>query len=228
MQVIAMHGWCGDQRGWEPWRQAAEARGWIWQSGERGYGGLSPHTPSWRPERGARAVIIHSLGLHLLPAEVLAEADRVVLLASFAAFVPPGVTGRRLRTALGGMAAALRGPEAGTMLQQFLAEAAAPQSVNQLPIGPGLEPLSEPGRSRLEEDLQRLAATESLPNGFPRQAAVLIVEAGLDRIVAPESSAQLRSLLPDAEVWRYADDGHCLLETPLVQPVLDWLARPHG
>jgi pimeloyl-[acyl-carrier protein] methyl ester esterase len=228
MQVIAMHGWCGDQRGWEPWRRAAEARGWIWQSGERGYGTLPPQTPTWRPDGGAKAVIIHSLGLHLLPAAVLAGADRVVLLASFAAFVPPGVAGRRLRTALSGMTSALRGPEAVTMLQQFLTEAAAPQSVEQLPIGPGLEPLAEPGRSRLEEDLERLAATQSLPDGFPKQATVLIVEAGLDRIVAPESSAQLRSLLPDAELWRRPDDGHCLLGAPLVEPVLDWLARPHG
>lgn len=228
MQVIAMHGWCGDQRSWEPWRLAAEARGWRWQSGERGYGALAPHTPTWQPKPGGKAVIVHSLGLHLLPAPVLAEADRVVLLASFAAFVPAGVAGRRLRTALRGMEAALRGSEARRMLEQFLTEAAAPQSVEQLPIGPGLEPLSEPGRSRLEEDLQRLGATTSLPDGFPPQAEVLIVEAGLDRIVMPEARAQLRSLLPDAEVWHHADEGHCLLGTALVMPVLDWLARPHG
>ena len=223
-----MHGWCGDQRSWAPWRQAAEARGWSWQSGERGYGGLEPHSPTWRTGAGPRGVIVHSLGLHLLPAAVLAGADRLVLLASFAAFVPAGVAGRRLRTALRGMATSLQGPEAGTMLQQFLAQAAAPQTLDQLPPGPGREPLSDDGRRRLQDDLTRLAATAALPDGFPGHAAVLIVEAGHDRIVVPEARADLRRRLPEAEVWQRSEDGHCLLGAPLIEPVLDWLAHPHG
>lgn len=225
MQVIAMHGWCGDSRSWDPWRQAAEARGWSWQSGERGYGALAPHSPTWHSDDHPRAVIVHSLGLHLLPTAVLAKAEKLVLLASFAAFVPAGASGRRLRTALKGMAAALDSPDLARMLKQFLTEAAAPQPLAHLPIGPDLEPLPEPGRLRLRDDLARLAATAGLPDGFPDQASVLIVEAGLDRIVEPEARAQLRSLLPQAQIWHRAGEGHCLLGNPLVQPVLDWLGQ---
>lgn len=224
MQVIAMHGWCGDSRSWEPWRAAAEERGWSWQSGERGYGDLVPRAPEWSPGSPPRALIVHSLGLHLVPPSVLTAADRVVLLASFAAFVPAGAAGRRWRTALRGMDAALQGPGAEAMLRQFLSEAAFPAPLDRLPPGPGLRPLSASGRSRLRADLDLLAASRGLPQGFPATAAVLIVEAGLDRIVAPEARAQLRALLPAAEVWQQADEGHCLLGAPVVGRVLDWIA----
>ena len=224
MQVIAMHGWCGDSRSWSPWRQAVEALGWRWQAGERGYGPLPPHSPDWWPDQGPRSVIVHSLGLHLLPEAVLARADRVVLLASFAAFVPAGAAGRRLRTALRGMEAALEGAEAPTMLRQFLTEAAFPEPLERLPKGPGLEPLSDDGRRRLLSDLQQLAATSGLPAGFPTEAAVLIVEAGQDRIVAPEARAELRQHLPQAELWALENEGHSLLGAPLVERVLAWVA----
>ena len=225
MQVIAMHGWCGDSRSWNPWRQAAEARGWSWQSGERGYGNLPPHTPDWAPAVEPRTVIVHSLGLHLLPEAVLARADRVVLLASFAAFIPDAGAGRPLRTALRGMESALQSPGAETMLRQFLSRAAFPATLEQLTPGPGLTPLSEEGRGRLLADLRQLAATSGLPPGFPTAAPVLIVEAGLDQIVVPEARAELRQRLPDAEVLLQADEGHCLLGSPPLQQVLDWLDR---
>lgn len=223
MQVIGMHGWCGDSRSWAPWRLAAEGRGWRWQSGERGYGSLPPVSSDWGPEETPRALIVHSLGLHLLPPAVLARAERVVLLASFAAFVPAGAAGRRLRTALKGMESALAGPDAPAMLRQFLSQAAFPEPLERLPQGPGLEPLSADGRQRLLSDLQHLAATSGLPAGFPSGAAVLIVEAGQDRIVVPEARAELRQQLPQAEVWSLENEGHCLLGEPLVQRVLDWV-----
>ena len=131
-----MHGWASDARCWEAWRSATEPRGWRWSTGERGYGELAPRVPSW-PEGSAetqRLVIGHSLGPHLLPADVLGAADAVVLLASFATFVPPGRAGRRARAALAGMAACL-GDEARArdMLTTFMQRVAEPQSPDLLP-----------------------------------------------------------------------------------------------
>ena len=89
LQVIAMHGWSGAGSHWRPWSDAFAARGWTWQSGERGYDAASPLTPRWQ-EVGRRVVIAHSMGPHLLPRDVLADAEAVVLLASFGRFLPPG------------------------------------------------------------------------------------------------------------------------------------------
>jgi pimeloyl-[acyl-carrier protein] methyl ester esterase len=222
-QLIAMHGWAGDSRAWAPWRAAASRRGWHCRCGERGYGPLEPATPEWAPGARRRAVIVHSLGLHLLPEPVLADADAVVLLASFGRFLPADGEARRWRRALRGMAARLEQGDAQAMLRDFLAEAAAPEPAAALPEGPGSEPLRPEGVERLRRDLERLQASAGLPAAYPAAARSLIVEAGADRIVAAESRAALRRALPQATVWPLEGAGHSLLGVELLEPVFDWL-----
>ncbi|MFN9644895.1 MAG: alpha/beta hydrolase [Cyanobacteriota bacterium] len=223
-QVIAMHGWAGDSRHWQPLAAAFEEQGWRWQSGERGYGAPPPRIPRWHGE-GRKVVIAHSLGPHLLPAEVWAAADAVVLLASFGRFLPPGATGRRLRTALEGMTAALGERDAArAMLRRFLSEAVAPDPIEAMAPGPEAGPLEPPQRERLRADLELLERTEGLPEAFPPGLPVLIVEAGEDRIVAPEARALLRKALPEATRLLLPGAGHALLTAPLLHPLLSWLA----
>jgi len=223
MQLIAMHGWAGDAQGWEPFHSAWSARGWTWQCGERGYGGQAPRPVAWQSGQGLKLVIAHSLGPHLLPASVLAQADAVVLLASFGAFLPGGASGRRLRSAVAAMASQLAGPEASAMLQTFMERAAAPQPSSLLPPGIAAAPIAAFGRQRLAEDLDLLAATAGLPPGFPLQARVLIVEGGEDQIVNPQARHQLRNLLPAADNLVLAGVGHCLLSPALVPTVCGWI-----
>ncbi|MFY8148445.1 MAG: alpha/beta hydrolase [Prochlorococcaceae cyanobacterium] len=239
-ELIAMHGWAGDSRAWAPWQEAATTRGWLWHSGERGYGALPPAVPAWEQADGHPKVAIgHSLGPHLLPAPVLAAADAVVLLASFGAFLPGGRAERRLRQGLRGMEAHLlarleRGAAANagvrSMLRSFLARAAEPADPAALLPGPESDPLSEAGCRRLLEDLHLLEHSRGLPEGFPPQAAVLIVEAEADGIVAEEARAQLRQALPEARVERLPGVGHCLLDCPVLPLVFGWLEEllPEG
>lgn len=227
-----MHGWSGTAAGWEPWRSEAQARGWRWQSGERGYSDAPPFLPAWEP-KGLRVLITHSMGAHLLPPSLLAEAERVVLLAGFARFVPPGREGRQLRTALSGMAEALReGPDpdetarrAQALLQAFLAQAAAPDPVSLLPPGPADQPVGPEARRRLRHDLALLEASTDLPEGFPDRVPVLLVEAGDDRIVAPPVRELLRQRLPEAERILLPGAGHAFLTSPPQNAVLQWLER---
>jgi pimeloyl-[acyl-carrier protein] methyl ester esterase len=233
--VIAMHGWAGTAAGWEPWRAEAQARGWLWRSGERGYGAAPPALPSWDPT-GQRVLITHSMGLHLLPAEHLAAAQRVVLLAGFGRFVPPGAEGRRLRTALAAMAAQLaEGPEEGetadrvqALLRNFLERAAEPDPANLMPPGPAEQPVGPSARERLRHDLALLAATSGLPASFPTSVPVLLVEAGADQIVAPAARQLLREALPAAEILLLAEAGHAFLRSPPQGPVLRWLEGSTG
>ena len=226
------HARLGRRRGhWDPWRQASAALGWRWTCGERGYGGRTPLVPRWSGA-GRRVVIGHSLGLHLLPADVLAGADAVVLLASFGRFVPPGREGRRLRTALAGMAAELAdGPgEAEAALRAQAAAAALPgrsrrpRSRRAAAAGPG----RRAGGSRRAGPACATtwtcwSAATACRRAFPPQARVLIVEAEADRIVPPRSRALLREALPAAEVLRLEGAGHSLLRCPVIAPVLEWI-----
>jgi len=225
-QVIAMHGWAGDARCWAPWRSATQHLGWHWQCGERGYGGFPPQILGWREDDGrcVRKILIgHSLGQHLVPASVLQRADIVVLLAGFAAFVPSGREGRRTRAALAGMRAALGDADsARTMLRHFMNKVAEPQPPELLPPGPVDGPLEETNRARLREDLGILERCAGLPEGFPRRAPVLIVEAEEDRIVEPAARALLRAALPEADVIALPGVGHALLSSEVIARVVEW------
>ena len=97
LNLIAMHGWASDSRAWGPWATLAAERGWRLDWGERGYGQREPALPIWEPRSQRRIVLAHSLGPHLLPAALWSQATAAVLLTSFAAFVPPGRSGRVVR-----------------------------------------------------------------------------------------------------------------------------------
>ncbi len=224
-QLIAMHGWAGDSRGWDPFAAAARRQGWLWQAPDRGYGPCAPAAAQWQPQARRRVLIAHSLGPQLVGDGVLAQADAVVLLASFGRFVPPGPEGRRLAAALAGMAEALRGPQPEAMLQAFLAEAAAPEPLNQLPVTIADGPLPAAGRERLLADLALLAATSALPPALPAAIPCLIVEAGADRIVGPEAQTLLKRERPTADLIHYPQAGHCLLGTPVVSELMAWISN---
>lgn len=221
--IIAMHGWGGDSRSWAPWNEPARARGWSVACGERGYGQLEPALPHWQAGQQRRVLVGHSLGPHLLPAELWHSATAVVLLASFAAFVPPGRAGRSVAAALRAMAARLASGDDEGQLRDFLARVADPFPVSRLPDGPLQHGLSAAGRERLQRDLHLLAMTTSLPAGFPSDVPVLVVEAEDDRIVSSASRELLRAALPKAEVWTLQRAGHALLGHDLANTVLDWV-----
>jgi pimeloyl-[acyl-carrier protein] methyl ester esterase len=223
-QIIAMHGWAGDSRGWEPFAAATAARGWHWTMPDRGYGPVPPHSVNWDPQASTRVVVGHSLGPHLLPPALLQEADALVLLASFGRFVPEGREGRRLQSALAGIAAALQSTQAEAMLNTFLSEAAAPAPLSALPCSILDGPLSPDGRQRLLADLALLERCQRLPEALAPGLPCLIVEAGADRIVVPQARELLRQERPGATLIHYAEAGHCLLNTPLLTDLIAWIA----
>jgi len=224
VQLIAMHGWCGDSRSWDPWLPSWQQQGWTCSCGERGYGRLPPQQPTWGTTAGTKVVIAHSLGPHLLRPEVLAAADAVVLLTSFARFVPEGRAGRSVAAALGGMAAQLRGPEPERMLKSFLVQVAAPAPADLLQASPAAEPLSAAGLELLQQDLELIAQSTSLPAGFPPHAKVLLLEAGSDQIVDPAARQELQRALPRADVLSFSAAGHGLIGTPTIAMVNAWIA----
>ena len=244
VQLIVMHGWAGDGGHWQAWQPAAASRGWGLQLGERGYGQLPAVLPPW-PSHGRKGLICHSLGLHLVPPEVLAASEAVVLLASFGCFVPPGAAGRPLRIALAGMAAELQesGDEltdslrAQQLLQRFLRKVLGPGAGADVqadvqaglgpppgaPPGPADRPIGAAGRDRLRCDLELLGRLTALPASFPRQVPVLLLEAADDPIVHPAARDRLRQELPQAQVKLLSGLGHAMADPALIPLVFDWL-----
>jgi 8-amino-7-oxononanoate synthase len=232
VQLIAMHGWAGDGGHWQAWQPAATSRGWGLQVGERGYGQRPADLPPW-PSQGRKGLICHSLGVHLVPPDLLAASDAVVLLASFGRFVPPGAEGRSLRIALAAMAAELQetGDEltnshrAQQLLRRFLSKANPPgvRAGVEGPPGPADHPIGVAGRDRLRRDLDLLGRLTALPASFPRQVPVLLLEAADDAIVHPAARDRLRQELPQAQVKLLAGLGHAMGDPALIPLVFDWL-----
>ena len=224
-QVIAAHGWAGDASVWRVWQHSFVARGWQWQSVERGYGDLECVEPRWSAQSQVRLVIGHSLGPHFLSASTLAAADAIVLLGGFASFVPDGPAGRRLAMALRGMEARLGTNQEREMLQKFLERCAAPLPSTALPPQPLLHKLSDAGRQRLKQDLRLLRDCSDLPAGWPSKAPTLVVQGTQDAIVCSDSQALLLQRLQGqrTKLIQLPDQGHALITPAVLNHVLAWL-----
>jgi len=232
-QIIAMHGWSGDSNSWHEWFKHFKKHGWDWKNGERGYGNIPPLHPRWQNKSGEkasgkRAVIGHSLGPHLLEADILAQATDVILLGSFSSFIPNDQTSRGLLQALKSMKKQLGTKEESTMLNAFLSKACQPDCTTSLFSGPIQNGLSLQGREKLKADLDLLIASQDLPKGFPTTARVLVVEGEKDSIVLPSARRQLVDDLTEhlqnpPSHWIIPGTGHALLIPPLIKKVCIWL-----
>ena len=227
-QVIAAHGWAGDATVWRGWQRRFEALGWHWDAVERGYGQREPHQPTWTGQPGKRLVIAHSLGMHLLPENILRRADAIVSLAGFAAFVPAGAAGRALAVALKGMASCLGTADESGMLRKFLTRCASPLPLSALPSHALLQGLHPPGRRRLQQDLALLQHCRDLPEGWPEQARVLVVQGEQDAIVCPEARTHLLQALDATQTDHVLrpDQGHALVTPAVLDLVVLWAGQP--
>ena len=118
-EIIAMHGWAGDSHQWVDWEKIFKSCDWEWQTAERGYKELSPHSPKWKSSNQVelkRVAICHSLGSHLIDKQVLYTATHVVLINSFSRFIPSGKQNRSIRLALNRMINAINTPNEVAML----------------------------------------------------------------------------------------------------------------
>ena len=232
-QVIAMHGWSGDSQSWRFWAEHFQDNGWTWQSIERGYGHITPYTPTWRKLSSVdcyqrRVVIAHSLGSHLIETELLQQATDVILLASFSRFIPNGIESRLLKTALTSMQKLLGTAEEKTMLNNFLKKACQPESMNAIAAGPITHGLSYEGRKKLEADLELLIQTKNLPKGLSTKTRVLVVQGEEDSIILPSTRncliQDLNHHLDQAPThWLIPKTGHLLMVPELVERVHNWL-----
>ena len=232
-QIIAMHGWSGDSQTWIPWQEYFKQYGWNWQSGERGYGNLSPINPKWRKGTGSlkenrRVIISHSLGLHLIATKVLVEATDLVLIASFGRFLPKGYQGKALEAGIKRMQELLGTKDELKMLNTFQSKVFNPKPVPSLTLGPIKNGLSTEGRKKLEEDLELLIQTKGIPSGIPEKARVLVIEGSKDNIVADASKKLLledlrKNLTTPPSNWIYKKEGHAMNKPELIQEVHQWL-----
>ncbi len=232
-EVIAMHGWCSDSKSWTIWKRHFSSNGWLWQSGERGYGTVKPFEPDWKSDKTnnsymKKALICHSLGAHLLSSKLLSEARDIVFLNSFSRFIPKGLESRALKIGLAGMQKHLINATEKNMLIAFLTKASSPHDFRR--NAPDLinQSLSSKGREKLQADLDILIKTNGLPTGISPKARVLVINGEEDKILHPSTKKDLLNQLNDylnkpPQNWIIKGEGHSILQPKLIKDVRHWM-----
>jgi pimeloyl-[acyl-carrier protein] methyl ester esterase len=236
-EIIAMHGWAGDSRQWSNWKKIFKSCDWEWQTCERGYKEISPHTPKWNHNSNQfelkRVAICHSLGSHLIDKEVLHLATHVVLMNSFSRFIPITKENRPIKLALNRMMNAINTPNEAAMLRKFHIKAYKPNYIDVKSSESNLLHISDSGRLRLKDDLELLMNSDSLPIGLKSSTKVLIVNSQQDYILANQTKEKLaedliKYLETVPKIINLQDEGHSITKIKNIKKVKHWLDFDHA
>ena len=235
-EIIAIHGWAGDNNQWSNWIDCFQDCNWKWQAAERGYRDINPYTPKWDNNSNQkslkRVAICHSLGAHLIDKKVLLAATHVVLINSFSRFIPSGKEHRSVKLALKRMMSAIGTSNERSMLRKFHRKAHKPQDIDWELCESYLLHLSDSGRLRLKQDLNLLINSDSLPTGLNTDAKVLIINSEKDHILANETKNRLAKdliayLKAQPTRINIQDEGHSISKIKNITKIKHWLEFDH-
>lgn len=85
-ECIAVHGWGFDADCWQPLRKVLDNQAEV-QTWDRGYFGNAKR-PLFQHEESNKLLLLHSFGLHLVPEELLYDANLIAIFGGFLQFHP--------------------------------------------------------------------------------------------------------------------------------------------
>ena len=236
-EIIAMHGWAGDSHQWLNWKKIFKSCDWDWQTAERGYKDISPHTPKWNNNLNQvdliRVALCHSLGSHFIDKQVLNSATHVVLINSFSRFIPSGKENRLIKLALHRMMNAINTPNEAAMLRKFHIKAFKPNHIDVHSTESNLLHISDLGRLRLKNDLILLMNSDSLPIGLNTFSKVLIINSEQDYILANQTKVNLvedliNHLEAAPKIINLQDEGNSITKIKNIKKIKHWLEFDHA
>ncbi len=213
LEVILQHGWAFNAACWKDWEACFSRLGQV-HILDRGYFGAEhdQKTPSlmagcnfpniWSKRADTlRLVVAHSLGLHLLPLDVLKQASYLVIIGGFANFHLPGPPGQASRKALALMKEKLL-VQPHTVLNDFYKKCYYPA-----PAKP--ESLRKVNLKLLQADLALLDETSFKPQDI-FCGKTIILHGAKDCIVSSVQAHQLSLIIPSSQVTIKPGSGHAL------------------
>jgi pimeloyl-[acyl-carrier protein] methyl ester esterase len=218
-EVILQHGWAFDGQMWDPWLPVLERSGVGTHVGERGYFGAKLSTPRFGDQAKIRIVVAHSLGLHLLPPEVLANADAMLVIAGFLTFHPSDpMEQRRSQRVIKTMLAKFNdAPD--VVLSDFWKNAYAPEHEHT-----PLVTRTDGTTQRLAEDLERLHGC-NMGIDVIGEKPILFVSGDADRIVSHSVFQSFVESAHNCDAYTLKGAGHAIPVTRAAECIslLKWL-----
>jgi pimeloyl-[acyl-carrier protein] methyl ester esterase len=218
-EVILQHGWAFDGQIWDAWLPVLERAGAATQVGERGYFGVEPRSPRFTEQAQIRIIVAHSLGLHLLDPEVLANADALLIISGFLKFHPDNPMEQRrsqrvIKTMLSKFSEA---PD--VVLSDFWKNAYAPEH-SHIP----LVTRTDGDVQRLAEDLERLHVC-NMGIDVIGDKPILFVSGDADRIVSRAVFENFVESAHSCDGYTLKGAGHAIPVTRAAECIslLKWL-----
>lgn len=204
-EVILQHGWAFADSMWGDWLPQLSALGVRSLVAERGYFAAPPLTPEFSSNASYKVVVAHSLGLHMLSASVVQQADLIVLCGSFLHFHPQQPEqNKRSKRVINAMIGKMQSAP-DMVLADFAHNCYQPEA-KSMPVIP---PATGADSELLLRDLH-LLNEHRLDAGLMSGKKLLILQGTQDIIVPLAASAALQDALPGSQRFVFAQTGHAL------------------
>jgi len=221
IEIILQHGWAFDSscfRGWMPHLRENQDCEISIQTPDRGYFGEAKSVKPFSESDALKIVVAHSLGMHLLPKEILQSADLLVLSAVFRHFH----AGSRLEQKRSAKAVQLMQKrlleEPLAVLDDFYGSVYSPLLTSQMLL---MRKISTLNPTLLIEDLQLLDTNEFDLDSISHVGKILIVHGSKDIVVPPSHAHELNEMLPNSSLVLFEGAGHSL---PLTHVAPVWIS----
>jgi pimeloyl-[acyl-carrier protein] methyl ester esterase len=188
------------------------------QTPDRGYFGKATAVTPFADASAVKIVVAHSLGLHLVPIEILQSADLLVLAAAFSHF-HGGSKLEQKRSTKAVQLMQKRLQEAPMdVLNDFYSNCYHPLLTSHMLLMRNVGSLNI---ELLAEDLHWLDTNKFEIEKLQNVPKILLVHCSEDTVVAPSHSHELNEALPSSSLVLFEGAGHSL---PLTHVAPVWIS----
>lgn len=221
IEILLQHGWAFDKdcwRGWMPHLRENQDCEISIQTPDRGYFGEKSEATPFQEADSVKIVIAHSLGLHLVPEEILRSADLAVVASSFRSFHSGmALEEKRSRKKVSLIQKKLADSPMD-LLNEFYSDCYHPLLTNHMLL---MRNFQDMNTELLERDLDFLDNTEFDMQILHKVPKVLFVHGSDDIIVPASRSTEMNELLPKSDLILFEGAGHTL---PLTHVAPVWIS----
>lgn len=221
IEVILQHGWAFDSSCWRAWmphlKENQDCEITV-QTPDRGYFDTPKQAIPFQNTDSLKVIILHSLGLHLLPEEIIQSADLLVIASSFSNFHSGSTLESKISKRK--IASMIRRIDESPvdLINDFYRTCYSPLLTKQLLLMPTPRSMNV---EQLRADLHLLDSNVFDLQNLRRAAKVLFVHGSEDEVVASSHSIRMNEELNNSDIIMFEGAGHSL---PLTHVAPVWIS----
>ncbi len=221
IEIILQHGWGFDSscwRGWMPHLKENQDCEISVQTPDRGYFDTPKEVSPFQNNDSLKVIIVHSLGLHLLPERIIQSADLLVIASSFTDFHSGSpLDSKRSKRKVASMLRRIDESPVD-LINDFYRTCYSPLLTKQLLLMPTPRSMNV---EQLRTDLHLLDTHVFDLQNLKKAAKVLFVHGSEDDVVSSSHSIRMNEELHNSDIILFEGAGHSL---PLTHVAPVWIS----